>query len=90
MLEKLLQRINNRSSPSNDDDEDEDDKIKMQDSDENEDQVERIDVATLEVLQNVIVKIKETLIANQSNALIPSVYDQETKVPLGVERLGAI
>lgn len=37
VLEKLLQRINNRNSPSNDDDEDEDDKIKMQDSDENED-----------------------------------------------------
>jgi hypothetical protein len=52
--------------------------------------VERIDAPKLEVLQNVIVKIRETLLSQQSNALIPSVYDQDTKVPFGVERLGAI
>jgi hypothetical protein len=38
----------------------------------------------------VILNIKETLLTEQLNALIPSVYDQDTKVPFGVERLGAI
>jgi len=35
----------------------------MQDSDDNEDQADRIDAPTLEVLQKVIIKIKETLLA---------------------------
>jgi len=62
----------------------------MQDSDENEEQTEAIDGSTLEVLQSVIVNVKETLTAHRESEWVPSVYDQDFKEPLGVERLGAI
>lgn len=65
----------------------------MGDSDENDEQKEVVDVQTMSVLLNVIEKIKETLSeADQSESQIPipSVYDQELKRPLGMDKVGSI
>ena len=61
----------------------------MGDSDENDEQKEVVDAQTMSVLLNV----KETLSeADQSESQIPipSVYDQELKRPLGMDKVGSI
>lgn len=91
MLEKLVQKINDKKGGNrgHDDDDEEDDLIIKQDSDENEDLYEGIDAQTVELLSSLIIKIKDTLTTSVDN-FIPAVFDQEAKASLGIERLGAI
>jgi hypothetical protein len=90
VLEKLIQKINDKKGTRNHHDDDDDDLIVKQDSDDDS-EVEAIDQSTIEALSCLVPKIQECLInASEQLAPIMSVYDGELKLPFGSERVKAL